>query len=51
MLTVGARTAAVRPLIVAIRRIDDWTWFILGARDMRLPERAEFARWEGARDE
>jgi hypothetical protein len=51
VLTVWARTAGGRPLIVAVQRIDDWDWLILGARDMRLPERAEFARWEGSRND
>lgn len=51
VLTTWARTGSGRPLIVAVRRIDDRDRLILGARDMHLPERAEFARWEGGRDE
>jgi hypothetical protein len=51
VLTVRARTGSGRPLIVAIRERDEWEWLILGAREMRLRERAEFARWEGTQDE
>jgi hypothetical protein len=51
VLTIRARTDSGRPLIVAVRRTGDRNWLILGARDMRLRERAEFARWEGTRDE
>jgi hypothetical protein len=51
VVTVWARTGSGRPLIIAVRRVDDWRWMILGARDMRLPERAEFVRWEGMQDE
>jgi hypothetical protein len=50
VLTIWARTRSGRPLVVAVRRSDEWTWLIVGARDMSLPERAEFARWEGASD-
>lgn len=50
-LTVWARTEAGRPLIVAVRRLDEWRWLIIGARDMHLPEQIEFARWEGMQDD
>lgn len=50
VVTVWARTRAGRPLIVAVRRSDPWTWLIVGAREMYLQERAEFARWEEAQD-
>lgn len=50
VLTVWGRTRAGRPLIVAVRRADPWTWVIVGAREMYLQERAEFARWEEAHD-
>jgi hypothetical protein len=50
VLTVWSRTDRGRPLIVAVRRTDDRDWLIVGAREMRLRERAEFARWEGMQD-
>lgn len=50
VLTVWARTRAGRPLVVAVRRTDPWTWLIIGAREMYLQERTEFARWEEAQD-
>ena len=46
VLTVWARTNAGRPLIVAVRQSDDWTWSIIGARPMNPAEATEFARWE-----
>lgn len=46
VLTVWARTRDGRPLIVAVRQTDPWTWAIIGARDLRPRERIEFARWE-----
>lgn len=48
-LTIWGRSAAGRPLIVAVRRLEGWDWLILGARDMRIAERAEFVRWEEKR--
>ena len=50
VLTVWARTAAGRPLIVAVRRTGAWDWLILGARDMHVRERIEFVRWEETQD-
>lgn len=50
VLTVWARTRAGRPLVVAVRATGPRTWLIIGARDMSMTERAEFARWEGAQD-
>ena len=51
VLSIWAQTAAGRPLIVAVRRTGDWDWLIIGARDMRPTEAAEFARWkEASRD-
>ena len=51
MLTIWARTRGGRPLIVVVRRTDKQEWLIVGARDMHLQERAEFVRWEEARDD
>jgi hypothetical protein len=48
VLTVWARTLGDRPLIVAVQHTGEFTWKILGAREMRLDERAEFERWEEA---
>lgn len=46
VVTVWGRTNAGRPLIVAVRKTDTWTWSILGARDLSSSEATEFARWE-----
>ncbi len=43
-------TRTERPLVMAVRRTDPWTWLIIGAREMCLQERTEFARWEEAQD-
>ena len=51
VLTVWARTASGRPLIVAVRRIDEWDWQIVGARGLRDGELAEFEQWEADGDE
>jgi hypothetical protein len=51
VLTVWARTEYGRPLIVALRRVDEWDWQIVGARDMRPGELAEFEQWEADGDE
>jgi len=48
VLTVWARTRAGRPLIVAVRQTGEWSWLIIGARDMNPAEATEFARWEEA---
>jgi hypothetical protein len=50
VLTIWARTAAGRPLIVAVRRTGDWDWLIIGARDMSPMELAGFERWEARHD-
>ena len=49
VLTVWARTSAGRPLIVAVRQVDDWQ--ILGARDMNTADLAEFQEWEAHRND
>ena len=48
VLTIWARTATGRPLVVATRRRSEWDWQCLGARDMRPAEVAEFEAWEAA---
>jgi hypothetical protein len=50
VVTVWARTYAGRPLIVAVRRTDEWTWSIIGARDLTPAEATEFAAWEETKD-
>ena len=49
VLTVWSRTAAGRPLVVAVLHISGITWRIIGARDMTEKELAEFTDWEDAR--
>jgi hypothetical protein len=51
VLTIWARTRRGRPLIVAVRRVGERDWLIVGARDMRLQERAEFVRWEESQND
>jgi hypothetical protein len=51
VLTFWGRTRAGRPLLIAARRVDEWSWLIIGAREMTPSERAEFAIWEAQRDE
>jgi hypothetical protein len=46
VLTVWGRTAAGRPLIVAVYHLTGLTWKIIGARDMTDEELSEFSRWE-----
>lgn len=50
VLTIWARTRAGRALIVAVYHSSGQTWKIIGAREMRADELAEFAKWE-ERDE
>lgn len=49
VLTVWGRTLAGRPLIVAVYHLAEFTWKIVGAREMTPAELAEFARWEEMR--
>jgi hypothetical protein len=51
VLAVWARTPSGRPLIVAVRQVAEWEWQIIGARDLRPGELAEFARWEASQGE
>jgi hypothetical protein len=50
VLTIWARTRSGRPLIVAVRRVGEREWLIVGARDMYASERVDFVRWEEAQD-
>lgn len=46
VLTIWARTLAGRVLIVAVYHSSGRTWKIIGAREMKADEMAEFAKWE-----
>jgi hypothetical protein len=46
VLTMWGRTDAGRPLMVALRRKDDWDWWIAGARELTPAESAQLERWE-----
>ncbi|MCD5354582.1 hypothetical protein [Kineosporia mesophila] len=46
VLTIWARTAGNRPLVIATRKRTEWDWQCLGARDMKPAEVAEFEKWE-----
>jgi hypothetical protein len=46
VLTIWARTLTGRALLVVVRQTSDWDWLILGARDLRPNELAEFMIWE-----
>jgi hypothetical protein len=45
-LTIAGRTAAGRPLIVAVRLLGGLDQQIIGAREMTPPELARFEAWE-----
>ena len=45
-VAISGRTAAGRPLIVAVRRIRDFDQQIIGAREMTPAELATFEKWE-----
>lgn len=49
VLTVWARTRAGRPLVVVVRRVGDFDWVIVGAREMNQKQLAEFEQWEAGR--
>jgi hypothetical protein len=51
VLTIWGRTHAGRPLIVGTRVLNQWDKQIIGVREMRPEEIAEFEAWEAARDE
>ncbi|MDQ1295494.1 MAG: hypothetical protein QG608_3382 [Actinomycetota bacterium] len=46
LMTVWGRTVDGWPLIVAIRRLSQWDWQIIGARVMTQSETTEFEAWE-----
>jgi hypothetical protein len=46
VLTIWARTAEGRPLVIATRKHSEWTWQCFGARDMKPEELLEFEAWE-----
>ncbi|WP_433212058.1 hypothetical protein ACQP00_51730 [Dactylosporangium sp. CS-047395] len=48
VLSVWARTAAGRPLIVVLRHEGGLEWLIVGALDMTPAQRAEFEGWEAS---
>ena len=49
VLTVWARTAAGRPLIVVVRPAGGFDWVIVGARAMDEKQLREFEQWEAGR--
>ncbi len=49
VLSMWARTAAGRPLIVVVRRANAFEWQILGAREMTEKQLTEFEQWEAGR--
>jgi hypothetical protein len=49
VLTIWGRTRTGRPLMVALRRKDEWDWWIAGVRELSSNEVAELEEWE-ARD-
>lgn len=49
VVTIWSRTAAGRPVVVAVYRITGFTWKIIGAREMTEKELVEFTQWEGTR--
>jgi hypothetical protein len=49
VLTVWAKTAAGRPLIVVVRPAGGFDWVIVGAREMDEEQLTEFEQWEAGR--
>jgi hypothetical protein len=50
VVVIWARTRTGRPVMVALKRKDEWDWWIVGARELEPAEVAELEAWE-ARDE
>ena len=48
-VNIWGRTAAGRPLVVTVRRLDGFDARIVGARDMSAEEKGEFEAWEANR--
>lgn len=46
VLTLWGRTHAGRPLMVALKRKDEWDWWIAGARELEPDEVVELEAWE-----
>jgi len=46
VLTIWARTKDGRPLIVAVRMVDQFDQLIVGAKEMDANELARFEEWE-----
>jgi hypothetical protein len=46
VLTIWGRTRTGRPLLVAVKRKDEWDWWIVGARELEPTETAELEAWE-----
>lgn len=46
VLTVWSRTESGRPLIIAVYHVAEFTWKIIGVRDMADDELMEFRQWE-----
>jgi len=51
VLTIWGRTYEGRLLIVGTRQLTKWDRQIIGAREMRPSEIAEYEAWEATRDE
>ena len=51
LVAVWARTRRGRPLIVAVRQVGEWDWWIVGARDLTGADLVALEGWEEARDE
>ncbi|MET7421923.1 hypothetical protein [Dactylosporangium sp. NPDC005555] len=47
-LSIWARTDTGRALIVVVKQEGQFSWGILGARDMTPDELAEFEKWEAS---
>lgn len=50
ILTIWARTSAGRPLLVAVRPLDEQNWQIIGARSLSSVEAAQFQQWEAGHE-
>jgi hypothetical protein len=50
VLTVWGRTGTGRALMVALRRKDEWDWWIAGARELNPAELAELEQWEAGHE-
>ena len=46
VLTIWGRTSKGRPLIVAVRMVDQFDQLIVGAKEMDAAELARFEEWE-----